>query len=275
MSGLFYDTTNVVRNPLYKAYIRQCLENFKDNNGVIQLIGAEFTGPFSFVKFWLQTIDAWEKEKGIKEIIGLSVTKDVQDSILADPQLASIVDVIDIRQWSYRSDGSLFAPPGGANLAPRQHKRLIKTGKRSFEQTYNAVREYRSKFPEKAVIYSEDKSDSLAWAVFMAGGSLAEIPNIADKQFLIDAVNMKPVDLPDIQKGQWILSDKKSGYIIYTTGTTDIRLDLSNKKGTYILQWIDPVTGKIQNQKTVLRCGKVIEIKTPKDGSWVAWMMKM
>lgn len=274
MSGLFYDTTNIVRNSLYKAYIRQCLENFKENNGVIQLIGAEFTGPFSFVKFWLQTIEAWEKEKGIKEMIGLSVTKDVQDSVLANPQLASIVDVIDIRQWSYRNDGSLFAPQGGKNLAPRQHKRLIKTGKRSFEQIYRAVREYRLKFPDKAVIYSEDESDSLAWAVFMAGGSLAAIPNISDKQFLVVAATMLPEDLKSSPKGQWMLADKSNGFIVYTNGSEKIKLDLSDIKGSYIIKWIDPLTGVIQKEKYNIKSGKLVELETPGSGAWVAWLKK-
>ena len=42
----FYDILNPVRRELHKKYIRQCLNNFKDNNGVIQIIGEEFTGPF-------------------------------------------------------------------------------------------------------------------------------------------------------------------------------------------------------------------------------------
>src|SRR5436190_18145787 len=77
----FYDVSNPVRRELHKKYIRQCLNNFKDNNGVIQLIGEEFTGPTHFVKFWLDVIKEWEKETGKHPIIGLSVTKDVQDSI--------------------------------------------------------------------------------------------------------------------------------------------------------------------------------------------------
>jgi hypothetical protein len=39
--------------------------------------------------FGLDTIKEWEKETGKHPIIGLSVTKDVQDAILADPARAS------------------------------------------------------------------------------------------------------------------------------------------------------------------------------------------
>ena len=64
MAEQFYDISNPVRRELHKKYIRQCLNNFKDNNGVIQLIGEEFTGPLHFVKFWLDVIKEWEKETG-------------------------------------------------------------------------------------------------------------------------------------------------------------------------------------------------------------------
>ncbi len=56
-------------------------------------------------------------------IVGLSAPKNVQDAILADPQRAPHVDVIDIRYWAYTADGELYAPDGGQNLAPRQHLR--------------------------------------------------------------------------------------------------------------------------------------------------------
>ena len=64
MPGSFMILANPVRRELHKKYIRQCLNNFKDNNGVIQLIGEEFTGPIHFVKFWLDVIREWEKETG-------------------------------------------------------------------------------------------------------------------------------------------------------------------------------------------------------------------
>lgn len=113
----------------------------------------------------------------------MSTTKDVQDSILADPVRASVVDVIDIRQWHYQADGSVYAPKGGQNLAPRQHARLLKPKASSFEQVYRAVSEYRKKYPGKAVIYSGDGYDQFGWAVFIAGGSMANIPNVSPAFF--------------------------------------------------------------------------------------------
>src|SRR6185312_6885573 len=103
MADQFYDTTNPVRRDLHRAFIRQCLDNFSGNTGVIQLIGAEFTGPLHFVDFWVDNIRQWEDEKGKKETLGLSVTRDVQDSVLADPARAAAIDVIDIRYWYYQA----------------------------------------------------------------------------------------------------------------------------------------------------------------------------
>ena len=172
----FYDTSHPVRRELHKKYIRQCLNNFKDNNGVIQLIGEEFTGPTHFVKFWLDVIKDWEKETGKHPIIGLSVTKDVQDSILSNPAYASVIDLIDIRYWHYQEDGTTYEPKGGQNLAPRQHARLLKPKKTSFEQVYRAVKEYRDRYPGKAVVYSGDSYPEFGIAAFLAGGSLAVLP---------------------------------------------------------------------------------------------------
>ena len=180
MAEQFYDTSNAVRHDLHKAFIRQCLDNFSDNTGVIQLIGAEFTGPLHFVQFWVDNIRQWEQEKGRHEIIGLSTTKDVQDAILSDPSRAATIDLIDIRYWYYMEDGKVYAPKGGQSLAPRQHERLLKPKRPSFEAVYHSVREYKDKYPEKAVIYSAEGCDNFGWAVLMAGGSLANVPAIRD-----------------------------------------------------------------------------------------------
>jgi hypothetical protein len=275
MAEQFYDTTHPVRAPLHRAYIRQCLDNFADNNGVIQTIGEEFTGPLHFVQFWVNTIAAWEKEKNKKEIISLSVTKDVQDAILADNKYAATIDVIDIRYWHYRSDSSAYAPLGGQNLAPRQHARLVKPGKTSFDQVYRAVSEYKTKYPTKAVIYSGDSFDSYGWAVFMAGGSLPVIPAIADKNFLSDAATMDIVPLASGVKDQWMLGNKEKEYVVYNASSTSSLIDLTNAKGQYKVQWINPSNGSLIKEEKV-KTGKVVELKKPQgvNGAVVAWIHK-
>jgi hypothetical protein len=216
MAEQFYDISNAVRRELHKKYIRQCLNNFKDNNGVIQMIGEEFTGPLHFVKFWLGVVKDWEKETGKHPVIGLSVTKDVQDSILNNPTYATVVDLIDIRYWHYQADGTAYEPKGGQSLAPRQHARLLKPKKTSFEQVYRAVKEYRDKYPNKAVVYSGDSYPEFGMAVFMAGGSLPVLPVSIDVDILKAAVGMKPV--VSANKNEYTLSDGQRS-IVYNSET--------------------------------------------------------
>lgn len=214
----FYDISNPVRRDLHKKYIRQCLNNFKDNSSVIQFISEEYTGPLHFVKFWLDVIREWEKETGKKPLIGLSVTKDVQDSILAMPAYAALVDIIDIRYWHYQADGTAYAPKGGQSLAPRQHARLLKPKKTSFEQVYRAVKEYKEKFPGKAVMYSGDSYSEFGMAVLIAGGSLPVLPADIDKEILKAAVGMKPAASAN---GEYILADGRKK-IVYNSNAKKI-----------------------------------------------------
>ncbi|WP_420156076.1 DUF6298 domain-containing protein [Siphonobacter sp.] len=242
MAEQFYDVTHPERRKLHRAYIRQCLNNFTGNTGVVQLIGAEYTGPLSFVQFWIDTIKEWEKETGKRVTVGLSTTKDVQDAILQDAKRAEAVDLIDIKYWHYQADGSVYAPAGGQNLALRQHARLLKPKRSSFEQVYRAVKEYREKYPNKAVTYAGDSYDVQGWAVLLAGGSMPSLPPIADGAFLQAAARMKPVNLPEIGPNQYALSDPTLGYILYNRSPNPITLTIS--KPVTVTE-IDPETGKI------------------------------
>ncbi len=271
MAGQFYDEKNPVRRPLHEAYIRKCLDNFSNNNCVIQYISEEFTGPFHFVRFWLETIQKWENETNKKAFIGLAVTKDVQDSVLADPKLASVVDLIDVRYWFYRDDGSAYAPLGGQNLAPRQHARLVKPGKTSFEQVYRAVREYHSKFPEKAVTYSADGYDSYCWAVFMAGGSLAALPVIQAPGFLDSASGMAVLEGTD--NGIYKLQNKQGESISYFRKGTRAELDLKAFKGKFRMVQINPADGSVFGTQRKVDGGKVVAAENT-SGDIILWLVK-
>ena len=261
MAEQFYDISNTERRAIHRAYIRKCLENFNGNTGVIQLIGAEFTGPLHFVQFWIDTIKEWEKETGKHPIIGLSVTKDVQDAILADPERAAVVDLIDIRYWHYQANGSAYAPEGGQNLAPRQHARLLKPKKTSFEEVYRAVAEYRTQYPAKAVIYSGDNFDSFGWAIFMAGGSLSNIEGFSPV-ILSLAATMTPFLPEGKAAGQYGLSAEGKAYILYNASAEAIKLDLSAKPGKYHLTVLDPKNGKVLRQEKMTVKGTVAMQKT-------------
>jgi hypothetical protein len=270
MAEQFYDVSNPARRKIHEAYIRQCLDNFKDNTGVIQFIGAEFTGPLHFVQFWIDTIRAWEKETGKKALIALSTTKDVQDAILADPDRAAVIDLIDIRYWHYQTDGKAYAPKGGQNLAPRQQARLYKPKKTSFEQVYRAVVAYRQKFPEKAVSYSGDNFDHFGWAALMAGGSLAVIPAVEDAQFDSDVSAMLPAASPDA--GQYMLSSKGKSYLIYLFSGKSLQLDLP--AGTYRLRIINPVNGTIVKKESRLKGNAKLDYQNQSTAEQVIWITK-
>jgi hypothetical protein len=135
------------------------------------------------MQFWIDTIVEWKQETGQKVIVGLSCTKDVQDAILADPSRGTHVDVIFVRYWTYTERNELFAPHGGQNLSPRQYLRQQNHAPTSFASIVRAVREYRTKYPQKAVTYYADlhcRSTRDGWAVLMGGGSLPNIPASPD-----------------------------------------------------------------------------------------------
>lgn len=267
---LFYDVNHSVRRPLHEAFIKKNLENFSDNSGVIQYIGEEFTGPFHFVRFWLETIIKWKAETGKKAFIGLAVTKDVQDSVLNDPKLADVVDLIDIRYWFPREDGSFYAPLGGQNLAPRQHARLVKPGKSSFDQVFRIVRDYHSRFPGKAVTYSADGYDTFAWAVFMAGGSLAAIPQVNVKGFLENASTMKVVE----GKGLYKMANEKGECIVYCRKGTLPDIDLTGFPGKFNLVRIDTSTGTETGKREKINGGKPLKILSEPVNDVILWIRK-
>lgn len=269
MAEQFYDVSNPARRALHRAFIRQNLDNFKDNTGVIQLTSAEFTGPLHFVQFWIDVIKEWEQETGKHPVIGLSTTKDVQDAILADPARAAVVDLIDIRYWHYQFNGDAYTPEGGKNLAPRQHARLLKPKRSSFEQVYRAVSEYHSRFPRKAVMYSADGWDSFSWASFMAGGSIAQLPAALSPGFLVAAGSMHPVK--PVSPGIYELKGE-SGSIYYFKDAQNLNSDLSSIKGTLIATWINPADGKPVAPDTRVKAAANASFTKPVKGDAVLWL---
>ena len=269
-ADMFYDISVPVRREYYRTYIRQCLNNFADNKNVVQLISAEFTGPLKFVQFWLDVIAEWKKETGKKATIALSTTKDVQDSILNDPKRSSVVDIIDIRYWHYKSDGTTYEPHGGLNLAPRQHARLLKVGKVTFNEAYKAVTEYRTKYPDKAVTYFTENYPDMAWAVLMAGGSCPSLP-VHDITFLKAAAQMdvKAVTYPNYKQ----LVKSGTGIIIFAQSKSDIPVQLDS--GKYQLKYIDTKTGAISLLNNSISGNQVFNLKADTMKTGVYWFQKI
>lgn len=281
MAKNFYDISKPEYRALHRAYIRQCLDNFVGSTGVIQMISAEFTGPLHFVQFWIDVIKEWETEKGINALVALSTTKDVQDSILSDPGRSPVVDIIDIRYWSYNSDGKTASgPKGGINLSPRQQSRgatwaietkRTRTDNERIEPAYQAVRDYRERFPEKAVLYSVGRA---GWQVLMGGGSLASIPVPDDPGFLTAAATMRPADITTDNSGKWMLSSSGSGYIVYTNAQAALSIDLSKEKGSFRVKWFNPSTGQRMGTGEKVKGGRIVKLNVPGNGDAVVWLSK-
>jgi PelA/Pel-15E family pectate lyase len=204
MADQFYDIVN--NEPLtqfHRQNIRKYLDELGKNNNVVHHLGMEYTGPARFVRFWLDEIGKWEKEHNLDVKTMLSATKEVTDSILSEPHYADLLDIIEIRQWHYRADGSLYAPQGGVSLTERQYARIMDVGEDDFNSVYRAVNEYRSKYPDKAVVYSHRKNPEKDRAAYLAGGSLCAVSEQAPSreqtlaamkkatQFMVEKVGYK------------------------------------------------------------------------------------
>lgn len=271
MADTFYDTTHPVRKELHRAYIRHCLDVLGKNTNVIFSLGEEFAGPKAFVEFWLDAVAEWQKEKGRVVKVALGATKDVQDAILADAKLAAVVSVIDLKYWWYTADGKVYDPKGGENLAPRQQLREWKGSKaRSAESVAKAVREYRTKFPEKAVTVSMD--GEFGWAVFAAGGSFPSLPSSTNVNLLAAAPKLQPFESKSLTSHQFALAESGKKYLVWSADGGDIALDLP--AGEYSLAWIDTKTGKSVTDASPVRGGQEVGLKPPDTGPAVAWVVR-
>ena len=263
----FYNENDSTLRPLHQQYIRTCLDQLKDHENVVHLISDEYTGPLHFTRFWLETIAQWEEETGRHPLIALSCTKDAQDAILQDERLSRLVDIIDIRYWHYNTD-SLWAPPAGKNLAPRQFMRKMKVGKTGFEEAYRAVREYRTQYPDKAVTFFAQQYPQYGWAVLMAGGSMPNV-KVESREFLKAVCAMKPIDLCTETNACKALGNEKTGYVIYPTSSAAMTLKVA--PGKYQMYVIDTESGKMTVRKGTEKVDHEMVIPHPKKGE-VYWL---
>ncbi|KDN56517.1 DUF6298 domain-containing protein [Flavobacterium seoulense] len=271
----FYDVKNENIKKLHQGFIEKSLDNFKDNPNVLQFTSAEYTGPLSFMQFWLDVTASYKKSNQSESKIALSATKDVQDAVLNDAARTKIVDVIDIRYWYYKEDGSLYAPEGGKNLAPRQHARQMKVGKETNEQTYRAVREYRDKYADKAVIYNTPGANRFGWPVLMAGGSLPALPKISIAGFYESLANMKTAQEEDYNSAVWSLKDNGEAYLFYLQKGNQLSVDLSNYKGTFEVYWINPENGNQIAKETISgKQNHILKVPGGKETKIVAYIKK-
>lgn len=236
VADMFYDVSHPARRPLHRGYIRMCLEQLADYPNVVHLVSEEYTGPLHFVEFWLDCIAEWEAETGKEVLIALSATKDVQDAILRDPVRSKVVDIIDIRYWHHRSDGTTYEPEGGVSMAPRQYARKIKVGTIDFASTYRAVSEYRAAYPEKAVTFFAQSYPAYGWAILMAGGSCPTLR--IENERLLAAIPQMTEAVKD--ETSYRLMGEKGG-LVYLPEAASVEVALS--KGSYAIHSVDMKTG--------------------------------
>jgi hypothetical protein len=267
MAEQFYDVSYPVRRALHRAYIRQCLDNFATNSNVIQFTSAEYTGPLSFMQFWLDTIREWEHGNRRRPLVALSCTKDVQDAVLADPKRNALVDLVDFRYWWATSKG-LFAPKGGQNLAPRQFERQWRGGRPNDLNLAQMAAEYRRRFPGKAIICD---FNSAGWAFVCAGGSIPRLPATTDGRLLAAIPQMQPWPA-GCGENRWVLRQPGGQYLIYCAAGASAEIDLSAEKGSYVVHAINPGSGVVTDLPERLSAGKSTRLPKPTESAVLFWL---
>ena len=203
-------------------------------------------------------------------LVALSCTRDVQDSIMADPRLAKVVDIIDIRYWHYNTNG-LWAPQGGRNMAPRQWMRKMPAGKTGFEEVYRAVSECRRLYPDKAVTYYSQQYPENGWAVLFAGGSLPNIPiriteaTPLQQTLLADLCHMNAMT----GQGCLLLGNPALGYLIHTQ---EGKVETSVEPGQYDMYAINARTGAITSMVSKTTLGGTYTTET--DKGQILWLRR-
>ena len=253
------------------AYIRHCLDVLGKNTNVIFQTGEEFTGPLAFVQFWLDTIGEWQKDNQRKVLVSLSCTRDVQDAILADSVRSPLISIIDMRYWWYTANGGVYDPKGGMSLAPRQQLREWKGSKsRSDASLARQVREYRDRYPDKAVLCSLEPVNG--WTVLAAGGSAPHLPPIRDAALADALPRMKPMSAKTLTKEQWALAEPGRHYLVYSASGDAIRLDLSATKQKFIAHWINPKSGEMKRTSEIVPGGHEVALRPASKGAAVLWL---
>ncbi|PTY05091.1 hypothetical protein DB347_16560 [Opitutaceae bacterium EW11] len=283
----FYDVTQPVRRELHRLFIRHSLDELKAYPNVIYTLGFQFAGPLTFQQFFLDTVAEWEKETGLRVRIALNTSKTVTDAILGDPVRGALVDVVDQRYWQYLADGTLFAPHSDGKLAFREMrteafgKDAVPPGKP--ELVYRQVREYRDRWPDKAVFAGDAGQGPVP--ILMAGGAYPLIGDFAAAQplkvsrddralyqFLRERIgpawtSLKAVDLPEAQAhGVWTLSDGKSWLLYSAAGDT---LALPSGVARAKAWWFSPETGET---RTAELSGAGAGLVKPSAGAWLLWV---
>ncbi len=296
-ANAFYDISDSPRRELHRRYIRHALDNLADRTNVVHGIDREYTGPIEFVRFWLDTIAEWQKERGKRVFLALEIPKDQMDVILDDPVRGPMISAIDVLGWIYRADGRLFAARGGINRAPREQRPDIATPaelealeqklgvaatdqrdflngpefQRLFDtlwagskpMKYRAWREYRDRYPGLVLLWSGDEYPELTKAIERT------IPRAIREGMRPTAVVRTHAD------SSWCVAGRGS-FLLYTMNGEAVDLDLKDAPGSYGVSWLGP-SGALQGSASAVTGGHVVTLTPPQTGTgqpWVALLTK-
>ena len=240
----FYDVTNADRRALHRTYIRNALNELADKPNVVFFLAAEYTGPLAFTQFWLDTVAEWKAETGKSPLIALYATKDVTDAVLSDPKRSAVVSMLynsydpGDAAWWYQPDGNPYTPEGGKNLTPRQWIRLLTPKQPGFAQVYQAVREYRTKYPDKPFVYRGP--EQYAMAALLGGGSLPAVS--IDPDLAVALVKMKPLTRA---QGVVALGDGNGDDLLLCGEASGFAEIVHDQQATHTARRVDPATGRL------------------------------
>ncbi len=288
-----YDIGDPTRRDLHRAFILHELDELGATRNLFFSLGAQFSGPLSFQEFFQDTVAEWEKKTGRRARIELATSKDITDAILADPARARQVAVIDMRYWQYRPDGSLWAPPGGKNLAFRE---MIAADFGRTEdappnttplQVYRQVREYHDRYPDKAIVAWNSGAGPIP--ILMAGGAEALMRNpsaghgqgkTVDRTpldvFVRDhlaavLMNMNPKDgVAADPERTWAMADASGeSVLMYSLAGPSIRLVKALSRKRYTGLWFDPRTGATEAMGSAVTVEAGSVIRKPTEEPWM------
>ena len=290
----FYDPGNPALTKLHRAYIFHVLDELGFANNIIFNLGGEFSGPLNFQRFFMQTVGEWEKQHNRRLRLVLNTSKDITDSILADPDLAKMIDVIDTRYWQYRpaatfSNGNdIWAPAGGTNRSFREmvgESFILQSGipfSTQQEQMYRQVREYTNRFPDKAVV--SVYNDVSPIPSLMAGGAQVIMSNQKDgwsgrttfnsfvnKYLAGILMNMRHKDdIVEDSKLNWCMTDNENNsLLIYSLSGSTIVLSKYLSNLNYSGVWFDPLGEKLIPFKGIQTLQKGAVINKPSRLNWI------
>jgi hypothetical protein len=284
-----YDVSHPARRALHRAFILHELDELGYANNLFFSLGAQFAGPLSFQEFFQDIVAEWESKTGRPVRIELATSKDITDAILADPARARQVAVIDMRYWQYRPDGTLWAPRGEGNLAFREAivRDFRKSGDQppdtTPEQVYRQVREYRDRYPDKAIVAWNGGAGPIP--ILMAGGAEALMRNPSAGQGQGGTADRTPLDAfvhehlakllmqmqprDGVAGNAWCLADDRyESVLFYSLAGDAIQLARPLPRAVYTGLWFDPRTGKIQPAQGPFGG----TIRKPSREPWLLWL---